>query len=533
MQQERLPFKQRIRDEIRSGDWGALGGLVALFTILNWFFLKPWTLSIDGYREPVIFVSTLSDLMRPTFRTAVIGLVGVFLAIQYRSLNLQWTTLQDGPRIRVVVGVSAFLLAWIYSTYDYNHFLQQSHSLDRALLAMLWIGVVWRPMFVFPFLLVLWPMIGQFNVPIGGLSWAIPFLPARIVLLFSATLLTGLATKKWQTSHFVFMLFCLVASHYVPSGIRKLQIGWLPHDQVYFLLPTTYANGWLGFLEAAQIDRLTNFMAWANWPAKLLTIVAECGAVFMLWRHRTVRLFLIVWICFHVGIFVTSGIFFWPWIVILVTLLILTWRNPLLSVGQLRPVHFMVSAILIASSAYWAKPAVLSWIDSPATYTYRITAVGQSGNEYSMSPGYMAPFEYQFTLGGFSYLDKQPGLRITWGATDLSTSQRLQAALSADDLLAIEQELGSLRYNEKRTQAMQELLVAYAKSLNSDAPKRVLPHWMCAPKRLWGFAKENAYDGRERIVSVRIDQVFSAFLNGHYQEIRSREVFDVAVGQNR
>ena len=41
MQQERLPFKQRIRDEIRSGDWWALGGLVALFTILNWFFLKP------------------------------------------------------------------------------------------------------------------------------------------------------------------------------------------------------------------------------------------------------------------------------------------------------------------------------------------------------------------------------------------------------------------------------------------------------------------------------------------------------------
>lgn len=326
--------------------------LLVLFTILNRGLLSPWRLTEDAYRHPVIFLSTLVQLLQPSIRSVLVAGIVLLLCFRYKLLWFCWSVFPDGRRIRIIVGVCACLLSWIYSTYDYNHFFAHGHLIDRALLVALSLAILWRPVFVLPFLLVLWPMVGQFDVPIGGLSWAIPFLPARILLLFAASLLLGLINGKWQTFSFMFLLLCIVAGHYLPAGLGKLEIGWFVHDQLYYLLPTTYANGWLGFLEPSTIDSITRLQSYANWPLKLLTIVAECGSVFFLWRHQTIKWFLGVWIAFHVGIFFTSGICFWPWVVVDLTLLLLVWKQPLWGPNQFGRLHFVLSVLLIATSSF-------------------------------------------------------------------------------------------------------------------------------------------------------------------------------------
>lgn len=521
--------KSRLWKDSREFNWWAICSIVGLFTVLNRFFLQPWTLSPEQYRQPIIVLAALQDLLKMDSRSVVVLGTCLLLIWQCRSWCLRWTSLDDGHRIRWLVSASAFPLMWTYSTYEFNHFLQLSHLWDRALLFVLWLGIIWRPFFVFPFLLVLWALIGQFNVPIEGFSWAIPFLPARLLLLFAATLICAMPRKSWQSCNFFFVLFCVIAGHYFICGVGKLQLNWLSNDRVYLLLPSAYANGWLGFLTTDQIDQLTNGLAVVNWPLKLITVLAECGAIAVLWRRATLKLFPFLWIGFHLGVVATSGIFFWPWIIVLSVLLFLATQKPVLRERQFGPVHFLVSVTLIGLSSYWVRPAKLSWIDSPVTYTYRIVAVGQSGKEYSMSARYMAPFDYQFKLGAFHYLAKQKTVNSAFGATDPLTAKRFSEAGNTGDALAIEQELGMQGYNPKRAQAMRRFLVAYVESLNAGAPKNVVPSWLSAPKYLGGFSRSDAYDRSEPITTVRIVQVFSGFLNGHYKTFRSTEVLSVEI----
>ncbi len=249
-----------------------------LFAILNRSLLRPQQLTVDEYEEPIVSVAVLRAMLTPSIHSLVLACIVLLLLFRSRCLLVRWSQFPNGQAVRVVVGVSAFLLAWTFSTYDFNHFFGRSHLLDRVLLVFLFLAIVWRPVFVFPFLVLLWPLVGQFNVPIGGYSWAIAFLPARVLLLFFVVFTMGLVTRKWDTASFSFLLICLVAAHFFPSGLRKLEIGWLLHDQIHYLLPNTYAGGWLGFLDRSTIETMTNGLSIANWPVKLFTLAIECGA---------------------------------------------------------------------------------------------------------------------------------------------------------------------------------------------------------------------------------------------------------------
>jgi hypothetical protein len=525
---------RRIRDDGKSevGQLVPLGCLLAIFTLLNLCLLQPVQLSVRDYQQPVIFLAAAQRLLRPSWQSVIVLGICLYLLLHVRSLRMRWTELDRGGSLRVIVGVCAFLLGWIYSTYDYNHFLGRTHGADRVVLALLFLAVLWRPAFVFPFLCVLWPIVGQFNVPIGGYSWAIAYLPTRILLLFGTMLLLGFATKKWETSHFIFLLLCLIAGHYFPAGLGKLKIGWWLHDRIYYLLPNTYANGWLGFMKPESIDALTTAVAYVNGPLKALTIVAECGALFFLVRHTASCFFLGLWSLFHLGIFFMSGICFWPWIVIDATLLLLVWKSDILAQQPLKGIQALVSIVLIAASPYWVRGVDLSWIDSPATYTYRVTAVGVSGQEYTIPPSMLAPFDYQFTLGGFHYLSREPTLPVTWGATDLPTFQRLRDVASVEQLIDAEGELGTTTFDQTRTDRLRRFITTYFRSLNDRRATTVMPRFLRAPRILWAFPGGTLYDAEEDVVSVQITQVFTGRVRGKYQEVRSRPVLTVDVAAN-
>ena len=59
-------------------------------------------------------------------------------------------------------------------------------------------------------------------------------------------------------SSFVFVLFCLIAGHYLRSGVRELLNWWGQVGQIHYLQPNAYANGWLSWVRPETIDRLTD-----------------------------------------------------------------------------------------------------------------------------------------------------------------------------------------------------------------------------------------------------------------------------------
>ncbi len=139
--------------------------------------------------------------------------------------------------LRWLIVVVVLLATWLGSTYDYNLFFNQAHYVDRFSLILLGILIVWRPVFVFPFLLLLLGILYQFSYPYeGNPSWPELNLLVRALTLFGSAFLIHVLTGRQETTDFVFVLCCLVASSYWGSGIGKFQLNWISHPYLHLLV---------------------------------------------------------------------------------------------------------------------------------------------------------------------------------------------------------------------------------------------------------------------------------------------------------
>lgn len=497
--------------------------LLAIFICLNRLWLSPWVLEEQHYRATVIFWGAIQALTELSPRTlATVSVCALLLFGARRLLSLTWAQFDETNSARLLVCASGSVLAWMYSTYEFNFVFDQWHVYDRILLVVLAVAMWWRPAACFPFLFVLWPLIGQFEVPIGGYSWAVPFLPARIVLLMGSAMLWGLLCRgRWDASTFWFVVLCLISAHYFTPGWSKLRKGWFAEDQLYYLLANTHANGWLGFLSDSKIHDLTDQLASWNMPLKVFTLVAEVSSLFILCRRAMTFLLPWTWVLFHIGIFVVSGICFWPWVVVHAAFLWSCWRGDPIHPSHRRRPMIILSIGLIGLSPIWANAVRLTWIDSPVTYAYQFMAVDKNGQEQRVSPAALSPYEYQFTLGGLHYLTDEPTLNITWGATSRETFQRLREAGSAKEIIDVEQSFGQ-RFGDR--QRSDNLCALIQRAFRDEArEKQARLGYLRAPAIVWTNWDMTRCDAQ----LVRVERVLKGFVRKEYGEISRLEIAEI------
>ena len=520
--------------------------LLIFYTILDRLVREAGHLPQASYGQPIILIELskrlLGLLLKPFsfFWLVPILLLGIFLSVRYswlqkcyRRLWPGWSIFEFDTTLRRFITLIAFILAWSFATYDYNYFFNQGHYLDRVLLLSLVPLIYWQPVFVFPFTLLVVSIIGQFAYPMGGYSWAEPNLLIQLLNLFLAMFLLYVLIGYRRTTDFLFLTCCFIAGHYWVSGLGKLKLNWLIHDRVYFLLPNTYANGWLAFLNQNAISSMTQTLSWFNGLLKGVTILLECGALFCLWRLAILRFLLVGWIVFHLGIFFTSGICFWKWMALDAILLLLFFRKGQVNNSRIfTRQHFLLSLVLILSVNLWLKPVALVWYDAPMTYTYRFAAMGESGRLYTLSPRFFAPYDYQFTLGVFHYLSSKPTLNIAWGATrDLNLTNNLQLAQSLEKIQVIEGEKGKSRFNSDKAKQFDNFIQKFFGHRNQRLSQKTkfTFTFLKAPPQLWTFPRDNAFQGEEKITKIIINQVLSRYHDGKYEEIRNHEVRSIEI----
>lgn len=511
-----------------------VGVLLSLFVGLELWLVRLTFLPEASYRRPVI-VAEFARLLVPVHAGAVLALVVggmcAAAALRTRSLGPRWSDFDGGPRLQRLVVLVAAVLAWAYATYPYNFYFDQAHHVDRLLLLALVPLIFRRPVFVLPFLVVLLLILGQFSHPIGGFSRAGPMLLIRVLLLFAACWLVRIGTGRGRAADFLFLLCCLIAAHYWVSGLGKVQIGWLTQDRIGWLLPATYASGWLAFLEPDTISAATRVLLALNWPMKIGTLLIECGALVALWRRGGLRALLIAWIALHTGIFLITGIFFWMWMLLdaAVLLLFLGPRAPQLPIFT-RP-HAALSLLLIGGGELWFRPQELAWLDARVSYTYRMEAVGASGRSYTVPPRFFAPYDYQLTLGNFRYLTPAPHLAITWGATyQPELASALEHATSPERVLALEARVGDDAFDPARSATFDRFVQRFVGGRNQR--RREWNWWTPwqAPPLLWTFARGPSPSTGDPIAAVVVRQVTSLFDDRSYREIRERTVRVIRVG---
>jgi hypothetical protein len=317
----------------------------------------------------------------------------------------------------------------------------------------------------------------------------------------------------------------MIAAHYWVSGWEKVRLGWPAGDRVGLLLASTYANGWLGFLEPTTIARLVDALLAVNAPAKVATLLVECGGLFVLWRQATVRWFLAAAIGLHGAIFALTGIAFWLWAVLDALVLILFFRRRHPAAPLFDRPHFLLSLLLIGGGAIWFRPVPLAWLDARATYTYRPEAVATGGRAHPLPPGFFAPYDYQFTLGAFRYLVDAPRLPITWGATrDRGLTAELNDARTPARILELEARYGRNDHDPDRARVFDAFVRRFVGSRHERGGRGRWSGVLQAPPTLWTFPRDAHVPAGARIERVVVYEVLSFFDGERYVEIRRTPV---------
>jgi len=352
----------------------------------------------------------------------------------------------------------------------------------------------------------------------------------KMLVAFVAMLALSVLLKRDFGKAFFVLILCIQASGYWISGTGKFSSQWLLTDNIYYLLPATYANGWLAFLSPESLSQWTQWLGKLNWPMKIGTLMLEVGALFVLLRRNLTLLLLIGWISFHVGVFLVSGIAFWRWGLLELLILGLLIKYPKEALFQVYSKSvFAVSLVLILGASIWFKPVKLSWHDSKVNYTYLLEGIGESGKTYNLSPEFFQPYEYQFTQSPFAYLSNEKQLNVVWGATGRKTAKALQQVRSAEDLFALEESSGKIFFNEEKTLRFETFIRTFVNALNKDKSKRTWWENIQAPHLLQTFNSGVEYDGTEKINSISVTQLTTFYDEKKYEEIRRRPARTIAI----
>ena len=510
-----------ITDRLRE-----LGGIVppivallAVYMVIDRLVLRLTDLEAAGYGEPLLVL----ELVRQRW-IIVVPLVVVAAAAAWmtKSVGPPWPKLERGWSLAVPVGVAIATLTWAFSFYEYNLYFDRGHMFDRVLLMAFAILAVWRPIFVIPWLALLAMIVQQFYYPIGGYSVTEAWQLGRIIELATALLLIRLVAKRWYAVEFVFLAIALVASAYWVSGLGKVRLGWLtagPHlDDLLF---ATYGNGWLGFLSVDSITDVGRAMGPFLWPMLIGGAIVELGAIMVFWHRRLLIGWLVLFIVFHVNVFALTGIFFWKWMAFEAVLLAFLLRDRLIDVLPIFTLPYaLVGTILIVLGPVWSRPVELSWLDSPVSYGYEFQATDVNGDTSELPPWFFRPYDYQFTLQNFAYLYDDAQLPIVWGATDDQTvAEAVYGAETVDDVLRIEAELGTNRFEPTQTEALEFFLRQFVGHWNERRSHSSGFSILHAPPHLWTFT-DDGFDEQSAIATVTIWQFMTFWDGDEFFEVR-------------
>ncbi|WP_299119071.1 hypothetical protein [uncultured Winogradskyella sp.] len=504
--------------------------VIILYFVLNKLILRLTTIPFEFYFDDYLFITLFKRLIITYYIPVIAILAIIFL---HKKLLVPWTYFEKGIIIRNLLLYIACILTWLHTTHDFNFYFDQNYTLDRIVLLLSLILFYWRPIGSILFLFFLFPLVGQLEV-LEGFSLSTTFLLTRIIILFIAFFCIHLVFGKFRFKYFAFMLGCFVASNYIVSGAGKLMLGeWIFNDQVNYLLPATYANGWQSYLNTESLNSLTRFLSYFNMPSRLFSLLIECGMIAFFFNIKWARFLLIGAIVMHIGIFFYSGIFFWMWILVLIGLLFIFSKKVIETPSVFNKAYFLIAIPIILGGKFWINPSPKVWFDSPLNYTYKFKATLENGEGHLLPPDFFAPYDVQFTFSNFKYLNDKPLLGIHWGA---HASEKLHNYFkihrSDKDIFNFEKTHGIIYKDQEKQIFLAKFITQYVKNWNENAKPKNTISYLRAPRILWNFPRKDFNLIAQTIKSLEIIEVTSYYSEKEgYKEIRNKNVLNISISK--
>lgn len=218
--------------------------------------------------------------------------------------------------------------------------------------------------------------------------------------------------KESTLSEVVVLL--ILCNWYFKAGLGKIIVDWQNHNALYNLFMASVAHDWL-----YQFPQLKNWIGTSLYQMKgiieYLTLFIEfLFPLILLFKRSWFKYIMGSFIIFHLLVYLTSGIFFWKWIVLEVVLIITSFKWS----GMLR-FSFRQKAIYIGALVlfYFASPTTsLVWYDTPFLQKFEFYLVDET-QEKKLDASFFSPFDVVFAQNRFSFINQRPTYTRTYGAT--------------------------------------------------------------------------------------------------------------------
>jgi len=441
----------------------------------------------------------------------------------FRWKRIRWRDIDPKARTRLFVMVPVLLFAWVCSLYDMNLAYDQPHLDGRLMVVLLAIGCWFHPVFVCAFVLWIMVVIMQIHAPLpyAQWHWADKTLPFDTLVLFSAYL----HVRAWSRPHhqlFAFLVLVLTGVTYAYAAYRKMIIGptalyWPLENHFGFLFIGANLNGgWFRNLAtedvlsvAALLEQLSPLMGSA-------TILCEGAGLALLWHRRSTLPILFAITGMHAIILLSTGIFFWKWIVQNCALAAyLTALNRDAAADPGARVHRVLALVparlaipmavaLMLSAEFVFLPLRFAWLDSPVTNYFEIRARGVSGATYRLEPRFFAPYDVLMTQSRFYYLTQRPVLAGTFGTTyDLKMLKAVEHA-RVDDLPAIRSQYGQVHWDKASMLIFAEFVQRSVSNAQRRGTRGHPLKWLSPPYHFQTMQAADAYTFQEPIEDVEV-----------------------------
>ena len=484
-------------------------------------------LPIEAYGTPVVAFAWFRHLVTSWKLSAFAIVAGAVCAWRWREMRVAWSELDRGSALRFVAATATIAIAWPLATAAYNNAIEHWHAIDRIVLVGLAIGVVSKPVFMLPFVVWAAPMSFEYQSEWHGYSWSFFAQPLRIMTLLACWLAIRAHRSTVNARVLTFVLIALIASHYWVPGLSKLRQDWFTSNDVHNLLPAAHGNGWLGFVDDDAIGACAAWLAHADVLLRCVTFVVECGCIGILLGGRVgTAAFLVAFACFHVGIFVVSGICLWQWACTSLVVGVLALRRRLPLEPRFDAWHLALSLALIGTAPVWLRSAPLTWFDAPVKYVYRFVAIQQDGSRHRLPPGFFAPYDRQFALGAFDHLVADRPLLWCDGR---ETAHALKNLRSPEAVFEYEAAHATPRHDPARVRAFEHFVRTFVSNWQRHPDRGSWLRWIAPPPGVVTSPRSPTppLDGPVRRVDVEQVTVWSH--ESTYAEIRALPVLSIAI----
>ena len=198
----------RLQSFVRNRCWMMVclqvAALLGAFITVDRFMTRSLRMPQSSYESESLIVAFLGNLH---WLVILALLVVVTFAAVSGLPKVKWEQLEGWKHIKWFVLILSAAMTWFVVTLNHNFYFEQGYVAEKLLVFGLLILLAWRPVFIFPFLIVLYLVFWQLGQPAlnNGSHFAHKLQVLHVLNLFAAWFL--LHAFQWRPSWCSFFLW--------------------------------------------------------------------------------------------------------------------------------------------------------------------------------------------------------------------------------------------------------------------------------------------------------------------------------------